>query len=126
MMRRNRERGFTIVETLVALAILALALTSFYQLTADSLQGTSNARLQIDALGQAETLLERLGVEVAVISANGKFGNEMFWRLEVAPLSVVDPQTSKPTGAWVVVTVQDRRGRTLARVQTAKIIARSS
>jgi prepilin-type N-terminal cleavage/methylation domain-containing protein len=53
--------GFTLLETLVALAILGLALGSSLSVFGDTLTRSRHAAMEAQAAGVAQTLLEQLG-----------------------------------------------------------------
>jgi general secretion pathway protein I len=94
---RRHARGYTLIEVIVAFALLALALTLL-------LGSLSNAARQVhwaDGAGRAtlhaQSLLDQVGVGEALQAGtrHGSFDNERYhWTLAIKPF--VDPVTGKP------------------------------
>jgi general secretion pathway protein I len=123
-MMRSHEHGFTLVEVLVALAILTLSLTAFYRLLGDGTQAGSTVRVREEALAQAEAALQRFGVDLPVVASNGVFDNGMTWQLETTPLAEREGAAGTVAQVWIVLSVRDSRGAVVARLQTGKAVAR--
>ena len=85
--RSSRRAGFTLVEIIVALAILALSLSAILPAISDALWRTSEAEAQAEAASLARSLLAEAGSAVPLSngSATGQFGNGFRWRLQVTP-----------------------------------------
>ena len=80
----SNERGFTLIETLVAFTILALSLTALYAAFGTSLRGLERAGNAEEASLLAESKLEELRVARAVPdqSQTGAFDTKPYrWRL---------------------------------------------
>ncbi|MFC7050961.1 PulJ/GspJ family protein [Emcibacter nanhaiensis] len=58
--RPDPERGFTLLETLVALAILSLVMVAAFGGISDSLNRTVRQQQELDRLAQAENLMTRI------------------------------------------------------------------
>jgi len=93
--RREKEGGFTVIEALVAFAILAGVLGVAYQIYADGLRRTARVAEIAEAMAEAENLLARLGVELPLENATGKTAAGGIWRIVVAPY---DPDRPLPPG----------------------------
>jgi general secretion pathway protein I len=76
--RGPREEGFTLIELIVAMGLLAVAVTAVYQLQAESLNLHAEARFATEASQIARARLARItGREVLVEGAeSGVFGEE--------------------------------------------------
>ena len=61
---RKRLRGFTLLETLVALGIAALALNGFYSALSTGSLLTDRADEQAEKVFAATTILDRVGVDI--------------------------------------------------------------
>lgn len=58
------EAGFTLVESLVSLAILALALTATFAAGSQGLSASARAKLETQAVMEARSLIARVGGDV--------------------------------------------------------------
>lgn len=66
MRRRSSQRGFTLIETLVSLAIATIAVTGFYQALSQGLFMEQRADVQADQMLVATQILDRVGVDIPV------------------------------------------------------------
>lgn len=84
--RRDRESGFTLLEVLVAFTIFALSFMAILQIFAGGLGNTAVADRALVALGHAESLLARAGLEqpLAPGQRRGTFDDGMIWRKDVS------------------------------------------
>jgi general secretion pathway protein I len=99
--RRNcsdGEKGFTLIEALVALAIIAAVLSSIGAVIGTTVKGTRSIDQRLALTGAAETLLAALPARNLL--QPGRQSGELAghrWRIDVAPLNVAVsevPQTS--------------------------------
>ena len=114
---RKRSAGFTLIEVLVALAVVAAALTAIGTLMAGSMRGARSIdqRLQFRETLRAlvTSLPDRRDVDAG--TATGVAAG-FRWRLDIAPFVAifVDPQAPTP---WqpeaVVITVRSPSGQQL-------------
>lgn len=61
---RSQSRGFTLLETLVALAILGMALGSSISVFSDSLARSRHAAMEAEAAGIAQAILDQIGTTI--------------------------------------------------------------
>lgn len=116
---RRRERGFALVEILVAFVILAVGLGAI--LTGVAVAMRSDARTQVSrtALGVAQSRLEAAGIAEALApgTREGVIANQFRWRQTVTELRPAtdarQPQAARPAPAsnalrsyWVEVAVE--------------------
>jgi general secretion pathway protein I len=82
-----RQRGFSLLEILVAFTILALSLGLLMQIFSGSLRNTDITRDQAQAAVLARSLLAGMGQEttLAATDATGTFTEKFRWRVEVLP-----------------------------------------
>jgi general secretion pathway protein I len=82
------ERGFTLIEALVALAIIAAVLSSIGAVIGTTVKGTRSIDQRLALSGAAETVLAALPARNAL--KPGRQSGELAghrWRLDVAPLN---------------------------------------
>lgn len=116
---RRREGGFTLLEVLVAFTIFALSFAAILQIFAGGLHNAETADRALVALGHAESLLARAGIEqpLAPGQRSGRFEDGMTWREEVslyrdaAMTAGEQPAGLTPYAVTVSITWQDG-GRT--------------
>ena len=97
-MKRNRTGGFTLMEVMVAVAILAIALVSIFQLQSQSISMSTDSRFMTTAALLAQTKM--VEVETASTlsdkSESGDFGldyPQYTWRLDISDTQL--PQFKK-------------------------------
>jgi general secretion pathway protein I len=95
---RSRERGFTLVEVLVSLAILALALGLLLDMFATSSKRSRQAEQLAEAGFAAQSLLARVGNDLPLRSGrlSGGNGDSQQWEVRIDAL----PDTHR--GGWPV------------------------
>ncbi|MBV8755029.1 MAG: prepilin-type N-terminal cleavage/methylation domain-containing protein [Hyphomicrobiales bacterium] len=98
-----RTRGFTLVEIIVALAILALSLNVILPTMSDALWRTGEAEAQAEAASLACSLLAQAGTAVPLAGgeASGQFENGFRWQLRITPYGLGDQ--AMPLRAYKVV-----------------------
>jgi prepilin-type N-terminal cleavage/methylation domain-containing protein len=128
---QSRDAGFSIMETLVALTIIAIGLTAFTKTVSSSYRTAARLKLSTAALTSARSHLDTVGrtgpLEDGVFTGN--YANELPWRLTVSALGGVPRQSTSRGPAssvrpfWVIVEAFDRRGVRLVKLETAKLSA---
>ena len=88
-----RQRGFSLLEILVAFTILALSLGILMQIFSGSLRNAEVARDQAQATALAQSLLAGPGIETTLApgESSGNFGDKFRWRVVVAPFEEAAP-----------------------------------
>lgn len=99
--RSARQRGYTLLETLVAFVILVGALGTLYESYSLSLQRSSTSRNTERANLFAASLYDRLGVELAVRTPNQGSVGDCHWQYAPEPEPTADrlPRSTTDTPA---------------------------
>jgi prepilin-type N-terminal cleavage/methylation domain-containing protein len=114
MSRASREDGFTLVEVLVALAVLGSIAAAALVLLLSSRDRDARATAQLRAGLAAEAILERVGLDLPLTprSVSGRLGDGSAWSLAIAPYREEGlPEVVGQPGLFsVTVRVTPRRG----------------
>jgi general secretion pathway protein I len=105
----NGTRGFTLIEALVALAIVAAVLGSIGTVIATSVKGTRGIDQRIQLSGTAESLLAALPARTLL--KPGRQSGELAghrWRIDVAPMNVPVATDAAQTERFVPLAVTMR------------------
>lgn len=120
----SREAGFTLIETLVALAIVAVALTALGMLVGANIRATRSLEQRLQLIETARAIVSALPDrdQLTPGDTRGEIAGQR-WRIDVMPFTgnVVDPNAASP---WipqtVVVRVEAPTGEIL-RVDTVRL-----
>jgi general secretion pathway protein I len=95
-MIKRSQRGFSLLEILVAFVLLALAMAVLMQIFSSSLNGASVADRYAKATMIAESKLAAAGVEDALKegSTNGTYDDLFSWVVEIKPFTEPSTDTS--------------------------------
>jgi len=104
------SRGFTLIEILVAFAILAFVLVALYRIFGGGLATTARLEQRSAELLMARSILERVGADVPLVAGeqSGTTPDGMAWVLDIRPAAIIEPaeqQTAPVLPFEVVVTV---------------------
>lgn len=101
---RNKEAGFTLVEVVVALAILALSLAVLLSVISNGIQRADNAKKLAQAGSLAQSLLAKLGSETPIQQGqtSGEFPEGFRWRVRTEPYGDAVDQRHWPVAAYTV------------------------
>jgi general secretion pathway protein I len=121
------EKGFTLIEALVALAIIAAVLSSIGAVIATTVKGSRSIDQRLALTGATETLLAALPARSLL--KPGRQSGELAghrWRIDVAPLNVAvreAPQTSRFVPLVVNMALQAPGGPAV-QVTTVRLVPR--
>src|SRR5579864_2641394 len=105
-----RERGFTLLETVVALAIASMAFVALFQAGSTGLFAVDTASRADEALERAQSHLAALGAGAAMIpgDSEGDDGGGYRWHLHVRPISSrgLPPQDGSSGGILTLFDVE--------------------
>lgn len=93
---RTKQRGFSLLEILVAFTILALSLGVLMQIFSGSLRNADITRDQAQAVALAQSLLGSAGVEAPLVAgeSTGVLDDKFRWLLRVNPF-VQEPRSGE-------------------------------
>jgi len=103
---RKGEAGFTLVEVIVALAILSLGLSVLLGVISGSLRQTADAARMAEASALAQSLLAEVGTDLQIKPEDsfGQFPNGYRWHLKMQPYGGVKEREVWPVGAYQIST----------------------
>jgi general secretion pathway protein I len=119
-------RGFTLIEALVALAIVAAVLGSIGTVIATTVKGTRGIDQRLELSGTAENLLAALPARALL--KPGRQSGELAghrWRIDVLPMNVAVASDAPQTGRFVPLTVTMRLqspGGSAMQVTTVRLV----
>jgi general secretion pathway protein I len=122
-------RGFTLIEALVALAIIAAVLSSIGAVIGTTVKGTRSIDQRLALTGAAETLLAALPARNLL--QPGRQTGELAghrWRIDVAPLNLAArevPETSRFVPLAVNMRLQAPRGPAI-QVTTVRLVPKGA
>jgi prepilin-type N-terminal cleavage/methylation domain-containing protein len=107
--RDERQAGFTLVEVLVAFAILSMVLLTLFSGLSTALFGDRRAEFTRIALRLAKAELDTAGVATHLTPGEtiGRFENGMEWRMSVQPYAFASNATP---AYWVKIIVRQPSG----------------
>ena len=121
---RCDEAGFTLIEALVALAVVAVSITAIGSVVATNIRGTAALSQRLALVQTTRAILTDLPDREQLVSGSlrGEFANHR-WQVDVLPFAAdfIDPRRPGP---WmpqtVVVNVRSPSGRVL-RIDTVRL-----
>jgi general secretion pathway protein I len=124
----NGARGFTLIEALVALAIVAAVLGSIGTVIATTVKGTRGIDQRLELGGTAETLVAALPARTLLKPGrqSGELGGHR-WRIDVSRMNVAVANDAPQTGRFVPLAVTMRLqapGGAAMQVTTVRLVPR--
>lgn len=98
----NNARGFTLIEVLVAFAILALTMAALMQLFATGLRGADATDRHLMAVMLARSVLDDVGTEIPMVAGeqSAEIEQGYRWTVRILPFDTIPPVTN---GEWIAV-----------------------
>jgi general secretion pathway protein I len=107
---QRSDEGFTLIEVVVALAILGMSLTLLFAIFSESLARERKNEVRGQERALAQSLLQRALLE-PVRNESGMTDQGFAWRVAYAPYGSQDDTRSWPNSAWeLTVIVGDSSG----------------
>jgi general secretion pathway protein I len=103
---RRREAGFTLVEVIVALAMLSIGLTVLLGLISSSLRQAADTERMAEAGSLAQSLMAEVGADLPINpqERDGQFPNGYRWHLKMSPYGDAREQQEWPVGVYLIST----------------------
>jgi general secretion pathway protein I len=125
----TRQRGFSLLEVMVAFSIMALAVTVLLRVFGNGLQLGSLSLDYARAVQHAESLLAGVGIETPLQlgDSDGAFDERFHWKIHISPFQADGaqlPQNLPFRPLWVQVTVRwgaERPGQREREVELATL-----
>ncbi len=121
---RGRTAGFTIIEALVALAVVAVALGAIAAVIAANVRGTEVVEARLSLIGAARAVLTALPDrdQLTPGQLRGAFAAER-WRIDVLPFAAdfVDPARPTPWLPQTIVLRLQAPSGEIIRVDTVRL-----
>jgi general secretion pathway protein I len=122
----NSARGFTLIEVLVAFAILALTMAALMQLFGTGLRSAGAADRHLMAVMLARSVLDDVGTEIPIVAGeqSAEIEQGYRWTVRILPSGTVAPVASPewvatPYEVQVEITWNDRPVTTLTTLRLA-------
>jgi general secretion pathway protein I len=122
------KSGFTLLEVLVALAILSVALGALYHIFSAGLDYQTKAAREAEAVSIAQSLLARVGADVPVKAgeSSGEIDNGFFWSLTVTPIDAPTGAAALPVDVKATVTWHSGGSERSVTLQSTRLIPRAT
>jgi general secretion pathway protein I len=103
--RVRRDRGFTLVEVVVAIAILALMAGVIFRVNSDSIRNIHRADALAGASAMAQSLIAKVGTEIPLREGEtrGQSGAGLQWRVQMKRYGDATDRSQWPLAAYIVV-----------------------
>jgi general secretion pathway protein I len=123
----SSARGFTLIEVLIAFAILALTLAALMQVFGAGLRSSDAVDRHLMATMLARSILDDLGAEIPIAAGErtGEIGQGYRWTVRIQPSTTIPPiaiaeWVQTPYEVQVEVTWNDRP---ITKLTTLRVVA---
>jgi general secretion pathway protein I len=101
----RRDRGFTLVEVVVAIAILAAMAGVIFRVNSDSIRNIRRADALADANALAQSLIAEVGAEIPLHEGEvrGQSGTGLQWRVQMKRYGDATDRAQWPLSAYTVM-----------------------
>jgi len=121
---RRHDAGFTLVEVIVAFAIVTMVLAALYYSIGGAYRGYAQAQVREQTLALARTHLDVIGIEEPLQpgESSGTYATGVAWRLTVEP---VETASYRGRAFRILLQTLDAGGHPLVGLETFKVDARA-
>jgi len=122
---RRHDAGFTVVEVVVAFAIVTIVVAALYPAIAGAYRGYARAQVREQTMALARAQLETVGVDGPLQSgeSTGRYSTGVTWHLAVEP---VETSSHRGRAFRIVLETRDLGGQPLLRLETFKLDVRTN
>jgi general secretion pathway protein I len=122
---RRQDAGFTLVEVVVAFAIVTIILAALYQAIAGAYRGYARVQVREQTLALARAQLEAVGFEgpLQPSQSTGTYPTGVVWHLTVEP---VETASYRGRAFRILLEAIDHGDRPLVRLETFKLDLRTN
>jgi len=122
---RRHDAGFTVVEVVVAFAIVTIVVAALYPAIAGAYRSYARAQVREQTMALARAQLEAVGIEGPLQpgESTGRYPTGVAWRLAVEP---VDASSHRGRAFRIVLETLDLGGQPLLRLETFKLDVRTN
>jgi general secretion pathway protein I len=127
MASSSPKSGFTLLEILVALAILSVTLGALYQTFSASLSYQTTAAREAQGISIAQSLLARVGADMPAKAGefSGDAGDGFAWQLTITPVDVPAGAPVMPVEVKVSVAWQTGAAAHSIMLHSTRLVARA-
>ena len=120
---RRNEAGFTVIEALVAFAILSLALVGLYDALAVAYHSANASRMQEEALAVGRSQLERIGSDIPAKPGklSGSLSDSSPWQVVITEIASNGSTPSLYQRYAVAYEARDAQNRPILQLKTIRI-----
>jgi general secretion pathway protein I len=122
---RRYDAGFTVVEVIVAFAIVTMVLAALYYSIAGAYRGYAQAQVREQTLALARAHLDLIGLDEPLQPGEntGTYATGVVWRLAIEP---VETAAHKGRSFRILLEALDHGGQPLLRLETFKLGLRTN
>jgi general secretion pathway protein I len=122
---KRHDAGFTVVEVIVAFAIVTMVLAALYFSIAGAYRGYAQAQVREQTLALARAHLDVIGLEEPLQpgESTGTYETGVVWRLAIEP---VETAAHKGRAFRILLEALDHGGQPLLRLETFKLGLRTN